>query len=78
MDYLHIIPHLSKEDLVEHFTMTQDERYSAPQWRKEKKHSRFCRIIEDILISGVPASRERRDPFGDCIMVESTTECGSK
>jgi hypothetical protein len=45
MDYPHINPHLSQDDLIEHFTLNQDERYQLPQWQKEKNVLGFAMKI---------------------------------
>ena len=63
MDYPHIIPHLSKEDLVEHFTMTQDERYYMPQWRKEKNILGFAVLLKTFSFLGFPPREKEEIPL---------------
>jgi len=52
MDYPHIIPHLSREDLIEQFTLTQEERYCTPQWREEKNILGFGVLLKTFLFLG--------------------------
>lgn len=60
MDYPHINPHIGKEALVDHFTLTQDERYYLPQWRKEKNILGFAVLLKTFSFLGF-APRSKND-----------------
>ena len=62
MDYPHINPHISKEDLIDHFTLTQNERYFLPQWRKGKNILGFTVLLKTFLFLGFPPRREEDVP----------------
>ena len=63
MEYPHIPPHVSKEDLFEHFTLTQDERYHLPQiWRKEKNILGFAILLKTFLFLGFPPRKKADIP----------------
>ncbi len=62
MDYPHIIPHLSREDLIEQFTLTQEERYCTPQWREEKNILGFVVLLKTFLFLGYPPRKKEEVP----------------
>jgi TnpA family transposase len=54
MDYPHINTHISDEELFEHFTLSQDERFLLPQWRKEKNLLGFAVLLKSFVFLGFP------------------------
>ena len=54
MDYPHINPHVSKVDLIDYFTMTQNERYHLPQGRKEGNILGFAVLLKTFSYLGFP------------------------
>jgi len=63
MDYPHINPHLSQDDLIEHFTLNQDERYHLPEWRKEKNVLGFAVLLKTFSFLGFPPRRKEDVPL---------------
>ena len=59
MEYPHIPQHLSKEELFEHFTLTQDERYNLPRWRKEQNILGFTVLLKTYSFLGFPPRRKQ-------------------
>ena len=62
MQYPHIPQHFSKEELFEHFTLTQEEKYILPQWRKEKNILGFAVLLKTYLFLGFPPRRKGEVP----------------
>lgn len=62
MDYPHITPHVSKEELFEHFALTQDERYFLQQLRKEKNFLGFAVLLKTFFFLGFPPRRKEDIP----------------
>jgi hypothetical protein len=62
MEYPHIPQHFSKEELFEHFTLTQEEKYILPQWRKEKNILGFAVLLKTYLFLGFPPRRKGEVP----------------
>lgn len=63
MDYPHINLHLSQDELIEHFTLTQEERYHLPEWRKEKNVLGFAVLLKALSFLGFPPRRKEDVPF---------------
>ena len=62
MDYPHISLHTSQEELIEHFTLTPDERYLLQHRRKEKNILGFAVLLKTFLYLGFPARRKEDVP----------------
>ena len=62
MDYPHINPHVSKVDLIDYFTLTQDERYHLPQGRKEENILGFAVLLKTFSYLGFPPRRKEDIP----------------
>ncbi len=62
MEYPHIPQHFSKDELFEHFTLTQDERYNLPQWRKEQNILGFAVLLKTYSFLGFPPRRKKDVP----------------
>ena len=60
MDYPHIPPHLRKEEIIEHFTVTREERFFLPKWRKPHNILGFAVLLKAFLFLGFPPSLKRR------------------
>jgi len=63
MEYPHIPQNISKENLYEHFTLTQDDRYHLPQWRQEQNFLGFAVLLKAFLFLGFPPRRKEDVPF---------------
>jgi len=71
MEYPHIPLHISKEELFEHFTLTQDERYHLPQiWRKGKNILGFAVLLKTFSFLGFPP-RKKVSYIGKPLPVET-------
>lgn len=62
MDYPHIYPHLSQDELIEHFTLNQDERYHLPQWRKKENVLGFAVLLKASVFLGFPPRKKEEIP----------------
>jgi len=62
MEYPHIPQHFSKEELFEHFTLSQVDRYNLPLWRKEKNILGFAVLLKSYLLLGYPPRRKKDVP----------------
>jgi TnpA family transposase len=63
MDYPHINPHISKEELIDHFSLTQEERYFLPQiWRKEKNILGLAILLKTFVFLGFPPRKKEDIP----------------
>lgn len=58
MEYPHIPAHVTKDDLFEHFNLTEDERYFLPQWRKEKNILGCAVLLKTFAFLGFPPRRK--------------------
>ncbi len=63
MDFPSIPEHIRKEEIVEHFTLTQDERYFLPQSRKDKNIIGFAVLLKTFLFLGYPPRRKEDVPL---------------
>jgi hypothetical protein len=52
--------YISKEDLTDHFTLTQDERYHLPLWREERNILGFAVLLKTFKFLGFPP-RDKKD-----------------
>lgn len=60
MDYPRISPYISKEDLTDHFTLTQDERYHLPLRRGERNILGFAVLLKTSKFLGF-SPRDKKD-----------------
>lgn len=63
MNYPHIIPHISREDLIEQFSLTQEERYCIPQRREEKNILGFAVLLKTFIFLGFPPRNKEDVPM---------------
>lgn len=62
MDYPHIIPHISRQDLIEQFSLNQEERYCIPQWREGKNMLGFAVLLKTFIFLGFPPRNQEDVP----------------
>lgn len=60
MEYPHFSIHIAKEDLIEYFSLTQDERYLLYQWRKDANTVGFAVLLKSFQFLGYPP-RQKED-----------------
>jgi hypothetical protein len=48
MEYPHFSLHIANEDLIEYFSLTQDERYLIYQWRKDANTVGFAVLLKSF------------------------------
>lgn len=58
MEYPHLSQHFSKEELFEYFSITQDEKYTLPQWRKEQNVLGFAVLLKSFQFLGFPPRKK--------------------
>ncbi len=58
MDYPHLKMHFSQEELVEHFTLTSEERFFLPQWRQEGCVLGCAVLLKTYIFLGYPPPRK--------------------
>lgn len=64
MDYPHISLHTSREEFIDHFTLTQDERYFLSQtWRKEKNFLGLAVFLKSFKFLGFPPRMKEDIPI---------------
>ena len=54
MDYPHLSPNMTYDDLIEYFTLTQDERYLLSQWRPDVNILGFTVLLKSFQYLGYP------------------------
>lgn len=62
MKYPHIPPHITKEELIEHFTLYQEERFLLSQQRKDETILGFAVLLKAYLFLGYPPYRKEDIP----------------
>lgn len=62
MEYPHINPHIQGEELVEHFTLTSEERFLLPQWRKDVSIIGFAILLKVFKYLGYPLGDKKDVP----------------
>jgi hypothetical protein len=67
MEYPYISPFIRKEELIEHFTLTKEERFLLSQWRKEKNILGFAVLLKSFEYLGYPP-RKKKDLPGSLIL----------
>lgn len=60
MEYPHFSLHIANEDLIEYFSLTQDERYLLYQWRKDANTVGFAVLLKSFQFLGYPP-RQKED-----------------
>ena len=60
MEYPHINPHIQEAELVEHFTLTREERFLLSQLRKKTNIIGFAVLLKSFIFLGRPL-RNRED-----------------
>jgi len=64
MEYPHIPLHITNEELLDHFTLIQNERYHLPQaFRKEKSILGFAVLLKSFTFLGYPPHKKTDIPF---------------
>ena len=58
MAYPHLNMHFSQEELIEHFTLTPEERFFLPQWRQEGCVLGCAVLLKTFLFLGYPPPRK--------------------
>ena len=54
MEYPHLNFYITHDDLIEHFTLSQDERYLLSQWRKDINKIGFAVLLKSFQYLGYP------------------------
>ena len=62
MNYPHINPHLSDEEIFEHFTLTRDELCFLSELRKERNVLGFAVLLKTFVFLGYPPRDMRNIP----------------
>lgn len=62
MDYPHINPHTSQEELSEHFTLTAQERFFLSQWRKDGNVLGAAVLLKTLVYLGYPPRKKEDVP----------------
>ena len=62
MEYPRFKLHIAAYDLIEHFTLTSDERYLLSQWRKDSNCLGFAVLIKSFQFLGYPPRQKENIP----------------
>jgi hypothetical protein len=62
MEYPRFKLHIAAYDLIEHFTLTSDERYLLSQWRKDTNCLGFAVLIKSFQFLGYPPRQKENIP----------------
>lgn len=62
MEYPHLIPHFSKTELSEHFSLTPEEKFLLFQGRKDETVLGFAVLLKTFLFLGYPLSQKEDIP----------------
>ena len=54
MEYPHFKLHLTQDEIIEYFTLTQEERFLLSQWRKKKNILGFAVLLKTFHYLGYP------------------------
>ncbi len=58
MEYPRFKLHISENDLIEHFTLTSDERYLLSKWRNDMNSLGFSVLLKSFQFLGYPPQKE--------------------
>ncbi len=62
MEYPHLNFYITHDDLIEHFTLSQDERYLLTQWRKDVNKIGFAVLLKSFQYLGYPPKQKKDIP----------------
>ena len=62
MEYPHINPHIQEAELVEHFTLTKEERFLLPQLRKKTNILGVAVLLKSLIFFGYPLRNKEDVP----------------
>jgi hypothetical protein len=62
MEYPNFSLHIANEDLIEHFSLTPDERYLLSRWRKDANTLGFTVLLKAFQFLGYPPRQKEHIP----------------